>query len=82
MGGRSRLTGISAAGTEEAGSALFRSPEMRIASALAIAAVLLQMLTNGRYGYFRDELYFIATTHHLDWGYVDFAPLSSFRATL
>jgi len=36
------------------------------------------MLTNGRYGYFRDELYFIATSDHLAWGYVDFAPLSSF----
>lgn len=35
------------------------------------------MFTNGRYGYFRDELYFIATSDHLAWGYVDFAPLSS-----
>lgn len=35
------------------------------------------MLTNGRYGYFRDELYFIATSDHLALGYVDFAPLSS-----
>jgi len=36
------------------------------------------MLTNGRYGYFRDELYFIATSKHLAFGYVDFAPLSAF----
>jgi len=50
---------------------------MAIACAFAAAAVLLQMLTNGRYGYFRDELYFIATSDHLAWGYVDFAPLSS-----
>jgi hypothetical protein len=35
------------------------------------------MLTNGRYGYFRDELYFIATSKHLAFGYVDFAPLSA-----
>ena len=54
------------------------SSGIAIAGALAIVAVLLQMVTNGRYGYFRDELYFIATSDHLAWGYVDFAPLSSF----
>jgi Dolichyl-phosphate-mannose-protein mannosyltransferase len=50
---------------------------MAIACLLASAAVLLQMATNGRYGYFRDELYYIATSDHLAWGYVDFAPLAS-----
>ncbi len=49
---------------------------MAIASLLAAAAVLLQMATNGRYGYFRDELYYLALSHHLDWGYVDLAPLA------
>jgi 4-amino-4-deoxy-L-arabinose transferase-like glycosyltransferase len=49
-----------------------------IASSLAAIGILLQMLTNGRYGYFRDELYFIATSKHLALGYVDFAPLSAF----
>jgi hypothetical protein len=33
------------------------------------------MLTNGRYGYFRDELYYLAASDHLALGYVDFAPL-------
>src|ERR1700735_2984500 len=50
---------------------------MAIAWVLAAVAVLLQMLTDGRYGYFRDELYFIATSNHLAWGYVDFAPLAA-----
>jgi Dolichyl-phosphate-mannose-protein mannosyltransferase len=50
---------------------------MLIAWALAAMGVLLQMATNGRYGYFRDELYFLATSDHLAFGYVDFAPLSS-----
>lgn len=51
---------------------------MAIACLLAAIAVLLQMLTNGLYGYFRDELYFIATSKHLAFGYVDFAPLAAF----
>jgi hypothetical protein len=50
---------------------------MVIAYSVAAIGVLLQMLTNGRYGYFRDELYFIATSKHLALGYVDFAPLAA-----
>jgi hypothetical protein len=50
---------------------------MWIAWALAGTAVLAQMLTNGRYGYFRDELYFLAASDHLAFGYVDFAPLTA-----
>jgi dolichyl-phosphate-mannose-protein mannosyltransferase len=56
---------------------LLFSGGMAIAWVLAAVAVLLQMLTDGRYGYFRDELYFIATSSHLAWGYVDFAPLAA-----
>src|ERR1700674_5205271 len=48
---------------------------MWIAWTLAALAVLVQMLTNGRYGYFRDELYYLAASDHLAFGYVDFAPL-------
>jgi hypothetical protein len=39
-------------------------------------ALIVHLLTNGRYGYFRDELYYIACAHHLDFGYVDQPPLS------
>jgi hypothetical protein len=39
-------------------------------------ALLIHLLTNGRYGYFRDELYYLACTRHLDFGYVDQPPLS------
>lgn len=52
------------------------SGEIAIAWLLAAAAVLLQMATNGRYGYFRDELYYLALSHHLAWGYVDLAPMA------
>jgi len=45
---------------------------------LAIAAgkVALHLPFLTRYGYFRDELYYIACSHHLAWGYVDQPPLS------
>ena len=41
----------------------------------AISACLLHILFDGRYGYFRDELYYAACGQHLAWGYVDQAPL-------
>jgi hypothetical protein len=33
------------------------------------------MLTATQYGYFRDALYYLACSEHLDWGYVDQPPL-------
>src|SRR6266550_1037839 len=39
-------------------------------------ALLVHLLTNGRYGYFRDELYYMACGQHLAFGYVDQPPLS------
>ncbi len=45
---------------------------------LALAHMLVHVLTNGNYGMFRDEFYYIACSDHLSWGYVDHPPLSIF----
>jgi dolichyl-phosphate-mannose-protein mannosyltransferase len=50
--------------------------------ALAVAATCLHVAFSGRYGYFRDELYYAACGQHLAWGYVDHAPLAPFLAQL
>src|SRR5436309_13183386 len=44
--------------------------------AFGLATLLVHLLTNGRYGYFRDELYYLACGQHLNFGYVDQPPLS------
>ena len=47
---------------------------------LALAVFTLHMLTNGQYGFHRDELEMIDNAHHLDWGFVDYPPLTPFVA--
>ena len=50
--------------------------------AIAGAKFLFHLLTAGRYGIFRDELYYLACGEHLDWGYVDQPPLIALVAWL
>jgi hypothetical protein len=50
--------------------------ESALIAFFSAVALLAHLLTNGRYGYFRDELYYIACARHLDFGYVDQPPLS------
>ena len=44
----------------------------------ALLKLIIHLVTNiwGGYGYFRDELYYIACSNHLDAGYVDQPPFS------
>ena len=55
---------------------------MTPARTLPLCAALLHLATSWRYGYFRDELYFIACAKHLAWGYVDQPPLVALAAWL
>jgi Dolichyl-phosphate-mannose-protein mannosyltransferase len=48
----------------------------------AIAALALHFLGRDRYGFFRDELYYIACGNHLAFGYVDQPPLIAVIARL
>ncbi len=43
---------------------------------LALLRLVAVLAFSGRYGYFRDELYYIACSDHLAFGYVDQPPLS------
>lgn len=42
---------------------------------LAAFTLLFHLVTIRGYGIFRDELYYLACSEHLDWGYVDHPPL-------
>jgi hypothetical protein len=59
-------------------------PPLATAGLLGVAAVLVALLlaVAGRYGYHRDELYFLVASQHLAWGYVDQPPLAPALAGL
>ena len=47
----------------------------RLVACLAACKVLVLLYSGRHYGFFRDELYYLACSRHLDWGYVDQPPL-------
>jgi hypothetical protein len=47
---------------------------------LALAKLVLHTLTNGQYGWHRDELDILDNARYLDWGYVSYPPVTPFVA--
>lgn len=69
----------------ELSSDTIKTPErsgLRPALAIIIAVVLLHLLTNGRYGFFRDELQFLSDARNLDWGFVAYPPVAPLLARI
>ena len=66
-------------------SALQPEPQQvawRAIGAVALVKVLGHLLVAGRYGFHRDELYFLVCGRHLDFGYVDHPPMAPWIARL
>ncbi len=53
---------------------------LAIGAYFAVFKLLLHFAFNSNYGYFRDELYYIACGEHLAWGYADHAPMVALLA--
>ena len=56
------------------------SSDLGILILLALAGVLLHTLTNGQYGFHRDELATLDDARYLAWGYVAYPPVTPFIA--
>jgi hypothetical protein len=77
MGTASTTTGVSLRPARE-----LRQGDWALLGGLSFLLFFVHMLVSGSYGYFVDELYYLACSHHLDWGYVDQAPLIALIAWL
>ena len=62
----------------EASAAEGRRSDALLLAAIAAVFALAHILTNGRYGFHRDELQFLSDARHLDWGFVAYPPLTPF----
>jgi Dolichyl-phosphate-mannose-protein mannosyltransferase len=68
------------AATPPAGPASLARPPWPGIALIAAAAFAVEMAVSARYGYVRDELYFLAAGQHLAFGYVDQPPLTPLLA--
>lgn len=58
------------------------SLDIAILLSIATAKLLVHLYASQKYGYHIDELYYLACSEHLDWGYVDQPPLVALIARI
>ena len=51
-------------------------PDTPALAAIALVVAVIHVLTNGRYGFHRDEFQFLSDARHLDWGFVAYPPFT------
>ena len=56
--------------------------ETRVLWLLGLALFLLHMFTNHQYGFHQDELVVLDNANNLDWGFVEYPPLTPFLARI
>ena len=56
--------------------------ETKVLWLLGLALFLLHMFTNHQYGFHQDELVVLDNASHLDWGFVEYPPLTPFLARI
>ena len=67
---------------QKAGPRPFLLSDLAILLYLSLLTVFIHFLANGGYGYFRDELYYMACGRHRAWGYVDQPPFVALMAVV
>lgn len=73
------MTACAIAVADQASSSSRRASLALVAlSGIALAKLAIQFAGIARYGFFRDELYYMACGEHLAWGYIDQPPLVGF----
>src|SRR5437588_2360158 len=56
----------------------FWTGDLTLVACLAIATVVVHVLSGGKYGFQRDELATLEDARHLSWGYVAYPPVTPF----